>query len=175
VVREDPEQEGLLYAGTLEGAYVSFDQGKHWQTLQQNLPATPVTDIKVHHGDLVISTMGRSFWIMDDIAPLRQLAASVTKPTRPPPTDSQAGQVGQTGQVGQVGRVGQVGQAGPPGPAGQAGRTDVVLASQEANYSGLEHRTPPSRPAAPVRAPIKAFDGSGVFLFTPPPAYRVRS
>ncbi|HJZ75762.1 MAG TPA: hypothetical protein VKE51_28710 [Vicinamibacterales bacterium] len=150
VVREDPEQEGLLYAGTLEGAYVSFDQGKHWQTLQQNLPATPVTDIKVHHGDLVISTMGRSFWIMDDIAPLRQLAASITKPTRPRPTDSQAGQ------------------------AVQAGRTDVVLASQETNYSGLEHRTAPARPAAQVRAPIKAFDGSNVFLFTPAPAYRVR-
>src|SRR5437762_13933791 len=82
VVREDPEQEGLLYAGTLEGAYVSFDQGKHWQTLQQNLPATPVTDLKVHHGDLLASTMGRSFWVMDDIAPLRQLAASVTKPAK---------------------------------------------------------------------------------------------
>ena len=53
VVREDPEQEGLLYAGTLDGAYVSFDQGKHWQTLQQNMPATPVTDFKVHHGDLL--------------------------------------------------------------------------------------------------------------------------
>src|SRR5437016_1514693 len=88
VVREDPEQEGLLYAGTLQGAYVSFDQGKHWQTLQQNLPATPVTDFKVHHGDLLASTMGRSFWIMDNIAPLRQLAASVTKPSRPRATDS---------------------------------------------------------------------------------------
>jgi photosystem II stability/assembly factor-like uncharacterized protein len=91
IIREDPEVEGLLYAGTLEGAYVSFDQGKHWQTLQQNLPATPVTDIKVHHGDLVISTMGRSFWIMDDIAPLRQLAASVTKPTKAT-TDNGVGQ-----------------------------------------------------------------------------------
>ena len=83
VVREDPEQEGLLYAGTLQGAYVSFDQGKHWQTLQQNLPATPVTDIKVHHGDLVASTMGRSFWIMDNVAPLRRLAASVTQSVTP--------------------------------------------------------------------------------------------
>ena len=92
VVREDPEQEGLLYAGTLEGAYVSFDQGKHWQTLQQNLPATPVTDFKVHHGDLVASTMGRSFWIMDNVAPLRQIAASVTKPSRPRPTDNPNGQ-----------------------------------------------------------------------------------
>ena len=114
VVREDPEQEGLLYAGTLQGAYVSFDQGRHWQTLQQNLPATPVTDFKVHHGDLVASTMGRAFWILDDVAPLRQLAASVS-----------------------------------------SGRADQ---------------------GRPLRsgAPIKPFDGSNVFLFTPNPTYRVR-
>jgi photosystem II stability/assembly factor-like uncharacterized protein len=163
VVREDPEQEGLLYAGTLEGAYVSFDQGKHWQTLQQNLPATPVTDIKVHHGDLVISTMGRSFWIMDDIAPLRQLAASVTRPSRSRATDS-PGQAGLAGQAGRTDRsVAQPFRAAP----------DVVLASQDTNASGLEQRTAPKRPAAPVRAPIKPFDGSNVFLFTPAPAYRV--
>ena len=83
VVREDPEQEGLLFAGTLQGAYVSFDQGAHWRSLQQNLPATPVTDIKVHHGDLVASTMGRGFWILDDVAPLRQMAASVMKRLAP--------------------------------------------------------------------------------------------
>lgn len=74
VVREDPDREGLLYAGTEFGAFVSFDNGGHWQSLQQNLPATPVTDIKVQRKDLVISTMGRSFWIMDDITPLEQLA-----------------------------------------------------------------------------------------------------
>jgi photosystem II stability/assembly factor-like uncharacterized protein len=90
VVREDPEKEGLLYAGTWYGAFVSFDQGKHWQSLQQNLSATPVTDFKVHHGDLLASTMGRSFWIMDDVAPLRQIAASVLKsPARPRTSDSQ--------------------------------------------------------------------------------------
>ncbi|HMB79304.1 MAG TPA: hypothetical protein VKI43_04530, partial [Vicinamibacterales bacterium] len=100
VVREDPEQEGLLYAGTLQGAYVSFDQGRHWQTLQQNLPATPVTDFKVHHGDLLASTMGRAFWILDDVAPLRQIAASVIKPARTRTTDAPAGQVGRVGQVG---------------------------------------------------------------------------
>jgi photosystem II stability/assembly factor-like uncharacterized protein len=100
VVREDPEQEGLLYAGTLQGAYVSFDQGKYWQTLQQNLPNTPVTDFKVHHGDLVASTMGRAFWILDDISPLRQIAASVTKPTRPRPTDNPNGQQGLGGRGG---------------------------------------------------------------------------
>ena len=76
VVREDPERAGLLYAGTEFGVFVSFDNGARWQPLQQNLPATPVTDLRIHRGDLVIATMGRSFWIMDDVAPLRQLAAS---------------------------------------------------------------------------------------------------
>jgi photosystem II stability/assembly factor-like uncharacterized protein len=79
VVREDPVQEGLLYAGTWFAAYVSFDQGKHWQSFQLNLPETPVTDIKVHHDDVVISTMGRSFWVMDAVGPLRQLAAGVAQ------------------------------------------------------------------------------------------------
>ncbi len=74
VVREDPDVPGLLYAGTEFGAFVSFDAGRHWQTLQQNLPATPVTDIRVHRKDLVIATMGRSFWIMDDVSPLQQIA-----------------------------------------------------------------------------------------------------
>jgi photosystem II stability/assembly factor-like uncharacterized protein len=78
VVREDPAREGLLYAGTEFGAFVSFDSGRHWQTLQQNLPATPVTDIRVHRNDLVISTMGRSLWIMDNVTPLQQLAALMT-------------------------------------------------------------------------------------------------
>jgi photosystem II stability/assembly factor-like uncharacterized protein len=73
VVREDPEREGLLYAGTEYGMYVSFDDGEHWQSLQQDLPVTPITDIKVHQDDLTLSTMGRGFWIMDDLGPLRQL------------------------------------------------------------------------------------------------------
>jgi hypothetical protein len=146
VVREDPEQEGLLYAGTLEGAYVSFDQGKHWQSLQQNLPATPVTDIKVHHGDLLVSTMGRSFWIMDDVAPLRQIAASVSKRSRPAPTSQNARSV----------RL----------------QPDVQLASMQENVSGLEQsRSAPA--AAPSRPAIRPFESSGVFLFTPAPTYRL--
>ncbi|HUE89643.1 MAG TPA: hypothetical protein VMO26_26505 [Vicinamibacterales bacterium] len=79
VVREDPARDGLLYAGTEFGFFVSFDNGRIWQPLQQNLPATPVTDIRVHRNDLVISTMGRSLWIMDNVTPLQQLAA--TSPT----------------------------------------------------------------------------------------------
>jgi photosystem II stability/assembly factor-like uncharacterized protein len=76
VVREDPEREGLLWTGTEFGAYVSFDDGEHWQPFQKNLPVTPITDMAVHHGDLVISTQGRSFWVLDDVTPLRMLTAS---------------------------------------------------------------------------------------------------
>lgn len=72
VVREDPDRAGLLYAGTEFGIYVSFDNGARWQSFQMNLPVTPVTDIKVAHGDLVLSTQGRSFWILDDLTPLHQ-------------------------------------------------------------------------------------------------------
>jgi hypothetical protein len=72
-VREDPKQKGLLYAGTETGVYVSFDDGAHWQTLRLNLPQTPIHDLIVKNNDLVVATHGRSFWILDDISPLRQL------------------------------------------------------------------------------------------------------
>ena len=78
VAREDPDREGLLYAGTEFGLYVSFDNGKKWQSLQLNLPATPVTDLKIHKKDLVLSTQGRSFWILDNLTPLHQMADAVT-------------------------------------------------------------------------------------------------
>ncbi|HVD60808.1 MAG TPA: hypothetical protein VNC11_08050 [Gemmatimonadaceae bacterium] len=73
VVREDPARAGLLYAGTEFGAFISFDNGARWQPLQLNLPVTPITDMKVWRGDLVLSTQGRAFWILDDITPLREL------------------------------------------------------------------------------------------------------
>ena len=79
VVREDPIREGLLFAGTEFGIYVSVDGGGHWQTLQRNLPVTPVTDIQIHRGDLVLSTQGRSFWIMDDLTPLRAVTQEVAE------------------------------------------------------------------------------------------------
>lgn len=77
VVREDPDREGLLYAGTEFGMFISFDDGANWQSFQQNLPATPITDMRVHHDDLVLATQGRSFWILDDITPLHALADDV--------------------------------------------------------------------------------------------------
>ncbi|MFL5577178.1 MAG: WD40/YVTN/BNR-like repeat-containing protein [Gemmatimonadaceae bacterium] len=81
VIREDPERPGLLYAGTERGVWVSFDDGARWQRLQLNLPPVPVHDLAVKEGDLVAATHGRSFWILDDLSPLRQLTpAVVAKP-----------------------------------------------------------------------------------------------
>jgi photosystem II stability/assembly factor-like uncharacterized protein len=71
---EDPRNKELLFAGTESGVYVSFDDGDHWQSLQLNLPVTSVRDLTIHGEDLVIATHGRSFWILDDITPLRQAA-----------------------------------------------------------------------------------------------------
>jgi photosystem II stability/assembly factor-like uncharacterized protein len=76
-VREDPDRKGLLYAGTEFGMYVSFDDGAHWQSLQFNLPVVPITDLRVHQKDLVLSTNGRSFWILDDLTPLHQITDQV--------------------------------------------------------------------------------------------------
>jgi len=70
-VREDPVRKNLLYAGTETGIYVSFDGGANWQSLQLNLPNAPVHDLIVKNDDLVVATHGRSFWILDDLTPLR--------------------------------------------------------------------------------------------------------
>jgi photosystem II stability/assembly factor-like uncharacterized protein len=90
VVREDPKQHcvestlkkrtcsPLLYAGTDTGVYFSWDDGDHWQPLSLNLPPTPITDIAVHGDDLVVSTFGRSFWILDDVGALRVLNPAIT-------------------------------------------------------------------------------------------------
>jgi len=76
-VREDPVRKGLLYAGTETGVFVSFNDGEDWQPLQLNLPNCSVRDLVIHDDDLVIATHGRSFWILDDVTPLRQLSAEV--------------------------------------------------------------------------------------------------
>jgi photosystem II stability/assembly factor-like uncharacterized protein len=78
VVREDPKREGLLYAGTEFGIYVSFDNGAHWQPFSLNMPQVPINDIKVHHNDLIVATQGRALWILDNLAPLQQITPQVT-------------------------------------------------------------------------------------------------
>lgn len=79
VVREDPARRGLLYAGTEYGVWASLDDGASWQPLQLNLPRSSVRDLKVQGNDLVAATHGRSFWVIDDLSPIRQLADSVTR------------------------------------------------------------------------------------------------
>jgi photosystem II stability/assembly factor-like uncharacterized protein len=80
-VREDPVRKGMLFAGTERAVYVSFDDGDHWQTLRQNMPATSIRDLVVHRDDVVVATHGRSFWILDDITPLRQLDGNTATST----------------------------------------------------------------------------------------------
>jgi photosystem II stability/assembly factor-like uncharacterized protein len=77
VVREDPQHKGLLFAGTETSVYVSFNDGESWQSLQLNLPHTSMRDLTIHGDDLIVGTHGRSFWILDDITPLRQMSEDV--------------------------------------------------------------------------------------------------
>jgi photosystem II stability/assembly factor-like uncharacterized protein len=77
VVREDPDREGLLYAGTEFGIFISFDNGAHWQSFQQNLPNVPVADLKLHNQDLIVATQGRAFWILDNVSSLHQITPQV--------------------------------------------------------------------------------------------------
>jgi photosystem II stability/assembly factor-like uncharacterized protein len=78
-VREDPKKRGLLYAGTENGVYVSFNDGADWRSLKLNLPTTPVHDLVIKDNDLVVATHGRAFWILDDVSPLRQFSDDVAK------------------------------------------------------------------------------------------------
>ncbi len=87
VVRADSVRPGLLYAGTEDGVYVSFDDGKSWRSLQLELPIVPITDLLVKEGDLVAATQGRGFWILDDLSPLRALDASAAKLASAKPGD----------------------------------------------------------------------------------------
>ncbi len=73
-IRADPNQPGLLYAGTESGLYISFDDGTSWQSFQRNLPIVPITDLALKENDLIVATQGRSFWVLDDLTPLHQLA-----------------------------------------------------------------------------------------------------
>jgi photosystem II stability/assembly factor-like uncharacterized protein len=77
VVREDPDREGLLYAGTEFGLYISFDNGAHWQPFNLNVPQVPITDIRVHKKDLIVTTQGRGFWVFDNLTPLHQITPQI--------------------------------------------------------------------------------------------------
>ena len=78
-VKEDPHRRGLLFAGTELGAYVSFDDGDHWQSLQLNLPHVSVRDLVIHRDDLIVATHGRGFWVLDNVTALRQIDDDMAK------------------------------------------------------------------------------------------------
>ncbi|MEM1127812.1 MAG: glycosyl hydrolase [Bacteroidota bacterium] len=113
-IQPDPGREGLLYAGTESGMYVSFDDGASWKSFQLNLPVVPITDLTIKDNDLVVATQGRSFWVIDDLTPLHQLDETVASAGmhvfEPRPTVRWSG----------MGR-------GLPGPAGENPPSGVVL------------------------------------------------
>ena len=81
IVREDPDREGLLYAGTEFGMFVSFDNGAHWQPFRQNMPHVPINDIRVFRKDLVVATQGRAIWILDNLSALHQITPTTSTGT----------------------------------------------------------------------------------------------
>ena len=149
VVREDPERPGLLYAGTEFGLYVSFDRGDHWQSFQLNLPAVPVTDIRLANGDLVMSTQGRGFWILDNLASLRQL---------PQPSEARETRLYRPAVATRLPASGDHGQAPGNGP-------EYPLAGAQIDYFVGAER--PGRPLAltildKAGTPIRTFTSAAV-------------
>jgi len=114
-VREDPKRQGLLYAATEIGVYVSFDDGAHWRSLQRNLPMSSMRDLAVTDRDLVVATHGRAFWVLDDITPLREYQASQTDSDATLYKPSTAYRFFGGGFGGGAGRAAAVGQNPPSG------------------------------------------------------------
>jgi photosystem II stability/assembly factor-like uncharacterized protein len=125
VVREDPDRQGLLYAGTEFGMFISFDNGSHWQHFDLNMPAVPITDIKVHHKDLIVSTQGRSMWILDDVTPLHQVGAQ---------TASSAAMLFKPRDATRARLGGGRGGFGGGGGAAQSGQAQFPPNGAEVNY-----------------------------------------
>ena len=138
VIREDPVRQGLLFAGTETGAYVSFDAGASWQSLQKNMPPVAVAYMQVKDQDLVVATHGRGFWIMDNIAALRQITPGVASAPaylfNVLPTERRAG--GRGGFGGRGGNVRPGVQFGSAGPMTMA-YEDVVGADGQARRNYL--------------------------------------
>lgn len=111
VIRADPGREGLLYAGTERGMYVSFDDGDHWESFQLNLPIVPVADLAIKDNDLVVATQGRSFWVLDDLTMMHQWKNDIVKQDAHLFTSRPV----YRGLGGGRGRAGATAGANPPG------------------------------------------------------------
>ena len=154
VVREDPKRRGLLYAGTEEGVFVSFNDGANWRPLKLNLPTVPVHDLVIKENDLVVATHGRAFWILDDVSPLRQYNDDVAKKdvflyTPATAYRIQAGESGErhpskrTGQNPPVGAVIDYYLKDAP-KAGTEAKIEILDGSGKVirKYSSAEYNTP---------------------------------
>ncbi|HEX8181714.1 MAG TPA: hypothetical protein VF525_19395 [Pyrinomonadaceae bacterium] len=189
VIREDPNRRGLLYAGTETGLYVSFDDGAHWQSLQLNLPVVPITDLTIQkrEQDLIAATQGRSFYILDDLPVLYQLAAAggtnALNETRLfKPEDNYRMEGGGGGPLPATATIGR----NPPGGVvvyytlKARPTTDVVLEFTDASGKSIQRytarvpkpqptpapgsasvQTPPEQPQAPSGEESESFAGGG--------------
>jgi hypothetical protein len=180
-VREDPRRRGLLYAATESGVYVSFDDGDRWQPLQLNLPAASVRDLAVHGDDLIAATHGRSFWVLDGLAPLRQLDAAVVASAAhlftpapairrrrgenretPLPPETPAGKNPPAGAIVDYWLGGE--RAGPGEPGSAAGTSGTAGAAATAGPSERGQATRTSGTAGPNAAPGPSGSGGEVTL-----------
>jgi photosystem II stability/assembly factor-like uncharacterized protein len=168
-VRQDRIRKDLLYAATETGVYVSFDDGDKWQSLQLNLPVVPVTDLTVKDNDVVISTQGRSFWILDDISPLQQLTAEVAASKvylfRPRPAYRTSGGGGE-GEIS-AGNLGQ----NPPSSLivyyslAEASAQPVSLEFEDANGAAIESFSSDAKPKDDDGAVVTAAAGLNRFVW----------
>jgi photosystem II stability/assembly factor-like uncharacterized protein len=143
VVREDPEREGLLYAGTEFGMFISYDDGRRWQEFRLNMPHVPINDIRVHRGDLIVATQGRAMWILDNLSALRQFTpdakASAFTVYTPRP--------GYRTRTGAALLGPQVDYRLPTAPSGP-----VIITIRDASGAVVNSYRSDARPPAPARA-----------------------
>ncbi len=173
VVREDPDSRGLLYAGTDFGLFVSFDNGAHWQSFQQNLPITQVADMVVKEQDLVVATHGRSIWILDDLTPLHQLAGDGSAETSENARISEAGNIlfepGLTYRLQRAGRGGDRAMQNRPNGAviryylTEEPEEDVEVTLTFADSRGEEIRTYSRKPEKEDDRKVPASKGANDF------------
>lgn len=187
-VRVDPKRKGLLYAGTERGVYVSFDDGANWQPLQLNLPEAPINDLIVKNDDLAVATHGRSFWILDDLSPLRQWSDSIKSddvhlfaPADANHTTFSGSFFGAGEHAGQNPPAGAVvyyflkteikkpenkkDEGSANSEAAKAGPTSSTEAKTTGNAGGAEEK----KPESPVK--IEILDSSGKVIRTYPPKH----
>jgi photosystem II stability/assembly factor-like uncharacterized protein len=173
-IKEDPGRKGLLFAGSERRAFVSFDDGDNWQSLQLNLPVTSVRDFEVHGSDLIVATHGRGFWIIDDISVLRQLGAEVTAADAYLFKPSDAVMLIQGDDNGTPTQKDEPQVPTPPSGAiidyylkvAATGAATLEIVDASGNTVGTYSSAPPAAPAAPATA---AFPPNVTPLWRPAP------